>query len=394
MIMYKKLVVIFYISFFLILISLSSIGSWGSLSAPAQDMPGTECLWEIDDGRLFSPDGFDMCPMEDASQTEVFVEYSILDQKPADIFSFPGGLAGVLAFEERCLPSKIFLYYTLSHSYSNAILSLAIFGCGNFTVQFDESPPQQMTINTGYSWQTIEISSPYICSGKHIITLEAKDDKAYAEFDYLKLSGLRDTDQDGIADPEEGLLDSDDDGLEDWQDADCAMIPHPHPFPDWDRETYLLITRSGRLQEPNFFPVFQEVSLTDIYSNPDPNHPSTPDWTGFEPIYGLISVQIGNLEIGREVTVIVSPPSPLKGIEELWAKNVQEGDWNKLDVVMNIKSNQLQFTVKDNGITDIDGQADGRICLYFSLGIPNRLSSDSLNSCFLGILRRWASRHE
>ena len=381
--MNKKIALFFFIAFFFMLILLSSKDNLNPIFVFAQGIQGLEYLWKIDDGKRYSSEGFDICPMDEPNSSLDYFEYIMLDQEPEDVSDFPGGLAGTLADDEGCLPAKIYLRFFLDNNYAKTNLLMAMHGCGEFMLQFDSCPPQEIRINTGFGWETEEVPGLYIFAGEHEIILETKNNAAYAYFDYLKFTGFRDTDQDGICDNDEGELDSDGDGLADWLDADCTMIP----LPSGPQEKILFMIQSQEEQRPRW----QEVSITDINLSQDPN--SGDGLTGIQFIYGLIFGRLCNLETGGEVRVTFAPPRQIYGIEQVWARDNLQQSWVLLSAVIDKTMNQVHFTLKDGGFADMD-KTDGRISLCFGLGIPRRLSSDSLDSCFLGLVGSWSKKNE
>jgi hypothetical protein len=330
-------------------------------------------LWEIGK-ETYSPDEFNLCPGNQP------IEHQIDANGTLDLSAFPSGLAK----DNQCLPAEIRLSFFCDHYYSNSklIFSIHIYDPGKISIYLDNIPIAEFEIDTDFGWEKVIIPLPHISRAEHTITLERKDEYEYdALFDYIRLIGDMDTDQDGTGDKYEGNDDWDNDGIPDDRDADCAVIPVPEE--EWK---IILILQTDDNQTISPAPFLQEVSLKDTASFHDPGllEDGPPD-TVFK--YGFLSGHIGNLEKDQEVDLLLlfTPSLPLYGIEEVWTKNEQSGDgWLRLNAPIDMQNNQIHIAFADGGITDTDREVNGQITFVLGLGLPTRLTPYSMNHCFLG----------
>ena len=152
-------------------------------------------LWIIGE-KDFSIKEFNRCP------GVKITEYTIVSQGRQGSSCFPCGLAKE-SEENKCLPSEIYLRFSLMQSYSRLSLALWLFGAGGFTISFDSGPPREVDLDTGFGWEEMVISRPFMAEGEHTITMKAT--RNFILFDYLEFTGYADTDKDGVVDQDEGI---------------------------------------------------------------------------------------------------------------------------------------------------------------------------------------------
>lgn len=333
-----------------------------------------DILWEIGEETL-SCGTFDTCPGHEA------MEYGIAGDEAIDYSDFPCGISMV----NSCFPPEILLKFFPAQGYANVLFSMSVFGVGKLGIYFDAVPVIETNIDTGFGWEGVNIPIPYIFSEEHIISLEIKDEKGSVWFDYLKLTGNMDSDQDGICDQSEGDMDRDNDGLPDDKDADTTTIP----IPDQDG-LISIIVQPKEVHDIPVSPIFREVYFTKAqpYHDQNQSFEAPPDIIFID---GLVSAKIINLGNIREVNLLLSPSistQPLYGVEEVWARGTTPENWLRLTAVIDTNSNQISITLDDGGPEDLDNNVDGQISFSLGLGVSTHLTPYSQESCFIGSIEK------
>lgn len=350
-------------------------------SGQAEYPDGKKQLWEIGprEDIYRCPANDEHCPI---NKNFFFI---LSDTYTQNISDFPCGMA----VNHECLPSSISIDFMFEKAYSEPKLSILMNGKGRFSAYYDTNLIFDGAIDSGFGWEEINngIRLPYINSGEHNIIIALKHENDFIVLKHLLLTGYPDTDTDGINDCDEAGLDSDNDGLPDYQDADCTMIPLPEI-----KKRLLLMTRPAIDGQGAGTPKLQMINKKDILNTDDLMIPSEQS-LGVKFFYGPISGVITNLDLNKDSHLILVPyiqgntstelmPS-LYGIEQVWAKQQQNGEWICLDAGIDTKTTKITLLLSDNGITDLDQSLNNRISFSLLIAIPSTLETYEADHCFI-----------
>ncbi|MEJ2077084.1 MAG: hypothetical protein P8020_06595 [Acidobacteriota bacterium] len=172
------------------------------------------------------------------------------------------------------------------------------------------------------------------------------------------LSDLRDSDQDGIADVDEGKGDADADGVADWLDQDTLSVKASTGFRSQ------MDLHEGDAQRLDW--QGSRLLSEDDASLPAAGRPSVP----FP--FGMLELSAIGGTAGEEFQIFPSFPIVPPSTARFWAIDKNQA-W--IPLTADSVDGKAVLEVPDGGSLDLDGQADGRLTFRVGLGISPLLFS-------------------
>ncbi|MGA1824747.1 MAG: choice-of-anchor U domain-containing protein [bacterium] len=190
-----------------------------------------------------------------------------------------------------------------------------------------------------------------------------------------------DTDGDGLYNYQEGIADLDGDGIPDYEDGDTATLPLP-----WGTETISLHLQNMSADSDRSL---QFMETNTVLASDLPMNTQSHIFP-----FDAVTFSIDQITEGETVSITMFLPRSfcLLDASQYFALS-SDNAWSSLSLVIDPDENAMTFTIADGDIGDRDGIENGRIEHLGGLIIPQSMSWENPDSCFISLLNPYSVEH-